>query len=179
MDENKSYNVDTIHCDHWSGSPLDSTNCFLYLYKEENSPELHFHTYEESEYNLVKNYRGNYQNAPKIKYSIRNTLIPKTGIVNIWQCTVPHNIFRNKSGVTISIDFRVRKNSDNFQNDLKKDINKYWLNSKMGSLGLYWKKNNISPKDFKEKISFELNEAEINYQKEYFEIRKKYIDMFY
>ena len=110
--ENKSYNVDAIHCDHWSGSPLDSTNCFLYLYKEENSPELHFHTYEESEYNLVKNYRGNYQNAPKIKYSIRNTLIPKTGIVNIWQCTVPHNIFRNKSGVTISIDFRVRKNWD-------------------------------------------------------------------
>ena len=177
--DSKEYNVDAIHCDHWSGSPLDSTNCFLYVHKEANSPELIFHKFDNTKFPLVENYRGSYKYAPDIEYKKLISPIPSNGLLNIWDCTVPHRVQRNTSGVTISIDFRLRNDSKNFEKDLNKNLNQYWLNSKMESLALYWIKLKKRPVNFKDKIQLELEEASQKYSKEYLDIRKKYINYFY
>jgi hypothetical protein len=173
----REYNVDSIHCDHWSGSPADSTNVYLYLRKTPESPELAFYTTLTHQRHLIETYSGPYSKAPKVDYT-RIDSKSSEGIIHIFPCQVPHQILRNSSGVTISIDFRLRNRSPIFIQDLFGKTEVEWTTSKMTSLGVYWKWLDSYPISFREKVLHELSQS-VDIGNKYKAIRQRYIASHY
>ena len=167
------YNVDTLHCDHWSGAPIDSKNIYLYLKKEEDSPTLIHFEYDERDNNTVLNYNGAYKDAPRIRYRpIANKAEP--GLMQIFDCTVPHMIRRNLSGATISVDLRLRNKSDVFERDIIERNKNEWISEKMTALGVYWENKYLDEVDIREKMNREIDEAK-KYSEQYYNLRKEYL----
>ena len=170
------FNVDTLHCDHWSGAPEDSKNIYLYLRKSEKSPELLHFEYDRGDKHVIENYRGAYKEAPRVKYGVIESK-SFTGLMQLFDCTVPHMIRRNSEGCTISIDFRIRNRTSVYNNDLQKTIEQ-WTKTKMTSLGVYWINSPRMCTSMEEKIESEREEMRI-YEQTYREYREEYINKFY
>lgn len=173
----KEYNVDTVHCDHWSGSPSDSTNVYLYLRTNSSSPELAFYSVAADQQVLIDSYSGKYSNAPKVEYK-RVDITSNLGKMHIFSCRVPHKILRKSRGVTISIDFRLRNKTAVFGEDLTCKSKEEWISSRITSLGAYWKWLNRYPSSFSEKIRMELEESHY-FSDKYRCMRVDFIDRHY
>lgn len=171
------YNVDTVHCDHWSGAPSDSYNCYLYLRKTRDSPSLIHFKVPDHKYMEVESYRGAYRNAPKFELEmIENDAY--SGLLQIFNCKTPHMIDRLGRETTISLDFRLRDKSKEFDSDLANKATVEWTSSKMTSLGVYWRNHNLSVETIKEKIEQELeNTKELG--ERYKALRVEYCRKFY
>ena len=174
---NKEYNVDSIHCDHWSGSPEDSSNCYLYLRKPSNSPELiHFEIPGDAE-EIIQNYRGPYQTAPRVPYRmIKNRSYE--GLLQVFDCNTPHMVQRTGDKATVSLDFRLRDRTRVFEEDLIEKNESAWANSKMTSLCVYWKNDIKEVKTIEEKIKREL-ELTSELGEKYKDLRVEYCKRFY
>ena len=170
------FNVDTLHCDHWSGAPEDSKNIYLYLRKSEKSPELLHFNYGEEDKQVIENYRGAYKEAPRIRYQVHESR-SFAGLMQLFDCTVPHMIRRNSEGCTISIDFRIRNRTSVYDDDLQKNMDD-WVKNKMTSLGVYWINSERICSSMKEKIESERKEME-SYEWRYKQYREEYINKFY
>lgn len=173
----RDFNVDTIHCDHWSGAPEDSHNFYLYVRKPVESPCLIHYKLPMHQEQLMKRYRGSHISAPKLDYiPIANN--PFEGLLQSFQCDVPHKIQREGLGVLISIDFRIRNLSPIFDFDLAQRPLESWVGSKMTSLGVYWKTSSNWHDSLYQKIQAELSSA-IKFHGNYFAIRAEYLRRYY
>ncbi len=172
----KEYNTDELHCDHWSGSPSDSTNCFLYIHKKFDSTYLAFYDFEEKDLEKVRSYRGSYLNAPKLEVKELKQ-INKTGILHLWNCQTPHKTVRIGPSCTVSIDFRLRSATKIFNEDLNKK-EEVWIKSRMTSLGVYWIISDQIHTRMEEKIKSEL-ELSKNYGTKYTNLRREYLKSHY
>ena len=130
------YNVDAIHCDHWSGAPLDSLNYYLYIKKEINSPYLQLFEISSEDQEKSKNYIGEYSGSPKLNLKEIEKMIRHEGCMHIFDTKTPHRINRNVEKATISIDFRSRESKEiSYQGLNQANMN---IEEKMSSLGVYW-----------------------------------------
>lgn len=175
--EQQDFNVDTVHCDHWSGAPDDSYNCYLYLRKTKTSPSLIHFKVPTNQFIEVENYKGPYKNAPKLQLE-RIEHRAYTGLLQVFNCKTPHMIDRKGSGATISLDFRLRNRSNVFALDLSEKADSEWTSSKMTSLGVYWKTHNFSVATIREKIEEELRKTEYLGER-YRKLRLEYCKRFY
>ena len=175
--EQQDFNVDTVHCDHWSGAPEDSYNCYLYLRKTSTSPSLVHFKVPAGKLIEVDQYRGPYKNAPKFDLE-RVDHHAYSGLLQRFNCKIPHMIDREGSGATISLDFRLRNRSKVFAEDLSKKTDSEWTSSKMTSLCVYWKAHNLSVTSIREKIEEELRKTE-DLGERYRKLRLEYCDRFY
>ena len=171
------FNVDTIHCDHWSGAPVDSINAFLYIRKPIRSPSLVHFGFPAERKNELLFYRGSYAEAPNIAYKKLEN-IPHEGLLQLFSSSTPHCIDRSGNDVSVSIDFRMRNDTHIFRNDLKKRSMEDWAGSRMTSLGVYWKWLESYPTSMSQKIDSELIEA-IKIGEDYLNIRKQYVSLHY
>ena len=170
-------NVDTIHCDHWSGSPIDSQNFFLYIRLCSRSPILKHYLIPSSQSHRLKSYRGSHIGAPKFAFQeIINQ--PFEGLLQSFPCTIPHKIARNGHNITISIDFRARNHSEIFQKDLKNKSIDAWILNKMTSLGVYWHWGEKQSETIHDRIMDELLQAR-RVSPEYARIRVEYLKKHY
>ena len=175
--EQQDFNVDTVHCDHWSGAPDDSYNCYLYLRKTNTSPSLVHFKVPPDKFIEIEHYKGPYKNAPKFELE-RVDHHPYSGLLQVFNCNTPHMIDREGSGATISLDFRLRNRSNIFAIDLSEKTDSEWISSKMTSLCVYWKTHNLSVATMKEKIEKELKETEY-LGRRYRKLRVEYCERFY
>ena len=150
-----SYNTDILHCDHWSSAPDDSENFFLYINSSMFSTYLAFFDYERSDLAAVQAYRGSYKAAPNIDCSEFEVPFGR-GVMHRWNCCLPHKTVRRGHENTVSIDFRSRPNSRSLIKDLELS-DKFWSNSKMTDLGVYWFNSDLVFNTVTEKIDYELS----------------------
>lgn len=175
------FNVDTIHCDQWSGAPVDSSNVFLYVCKPECAPELAFYDYEEHYTSIIRKYKGPYKTFSGATFTAKQTTSSMPGTMHIFNDYQAHSVKREGSGVTISLDFRMRPLSKYFLKDLySQDSHQIWTASKMTSLGVYWRWILESyPEIFEEKINDELLDNKEAWFQPYKSLRLDYIKNHY
>lgn len=173
----RDFNVDTIHCDHWSGAPEDSYNFYLYVRRPVESPFLIHYSLPMHQEQLMKSYKGSHIRSPQLDYfAIANN--PFEGLLQYFQVDIPHKIEREGHGVLISIDFRIRNLSPIFDFDLAQRPLESWVGSKMTSLGVYWKTSSNWHESLHSKIYAELSSA-IKLHGNYFAIRAEYLRRYY
>ena len=173
----KDFNVDTVHCDHWSGAPVDSLNYFLYLQTSFASPKLVHYTVPDYELCFLKSYRGSHLLAPTLQLKLLNT--PHySGLLQAFPCTMPHKIDRAGSCVTISIDFRTRNLSNVFMEDISNKPIEAWVANKMTSLGVYWLRAKYNHLGLSSKVAAEVK-ASRDLVEGYLKMRRDYINRFY
>ena len=175
------FNVDTIHCDQWSGAPIDCSNVFLYICKPELAPELTFYEYEDSDAAIIKQYIGPYKSFSGAEFQEKLIKPSMPGTMHVFNDYQAHSVKRHGSGVTISLDFRTRPLSKNFINDLNAlHAHQNWTTHKMTSLAVYWRwLRHSQSKTLEDKIRDELLDNNEEWFEAYKILRLAYIKKHY
>ncbi|MFT6069485.1 MAG: hypothetical protein ACJAT2_001234 [Bacteriovoracaceae bacterium] len=171
----RPFATDYVHCEAWSGVPIDSHNFFLYIYLDEDSPTMKLFELEEVSEDIVK-YRGPYSNSPLSKAAITEVQMSHTaGMMYVFSPYVPHETIREGSGVRISIDFKARTGIP-YELETGPISKEDFCSYKPGfpGLGMYWFRSNSQLEGLEEKYEFEMNKA-LRLDPSYLSLRKEYI----
>jgi hypothetical protein len=157
----RPFATDYIHCDVWSGAPVDSMNVFLYLFTYGNCSSLKlFQSIEGDAY--ARQYRGPYSDYRGDSSLFREVPAPTgVGIMHAFSTYCPHQTVRGSDGLRISIDFRVRSEVPYLIDGAPADEVAFSSYSPgVPGPGIYWTKPEAAFRSFAEKCQFEMARAQ-------------------
>ena len=155
------YRTDYIHCDSWSGAPLDSFNLFLYLFVTPGSPHLAIYEFQEDSQSFQNRYKS-YSEVPVQEKDLQPfSFATLSGNGALWPTATPHRTVLPDSTLSpawrVSLDVRFRLGTP-YTSDPNLPLEEF-AESRMGSPGVYWDSSTVGCESIDEKLKRELQVA--------------------
>jgi len=183
FETDKPYGTENVHCDSWSGAPLDSYNLFIYLFVSPGCPYLALYEFS-GDLHPWENRYGSYAEVSIGEGDLR-PLPFETEVGNgaLWPTLTPHRtVIPLSSELTrlpawrVSLDVRFRSTSP-YEPDPNVDFCEF-SQSQMTSGGVYWDSSTVGCVSISEKIKRELEVAE-KHGSWAADIRREYVNVWY
>ncbi len=157
-----NYRTDYIHCDSWSGAPLDSFNLFVYLFVSPESPYLAMYEFRDPSQFAMDRF-ASYSEISVDQKDLRALPFPtEVGSGAIWPTATPHRTVIPKTCLSaawrVSLDVRFRAGSP-YSHDSNVPFDEF-ARSRMTSGGVYWDSATLGSTTMKEKAKRELELTE-------------------
>jgi hypothetical protein len=174
------FRTDYIHCDSWSGAPLDSYNLFVYLFVSPGSPYLRIYEFPDASHHFENRYASYAQVQIREQDLQPFHFATEAGNSAFWPTVTPHRTVVPELTASpawrVSLDVRLRSGSP-YSPDPNVRLEEF-SKSRMSGGGLYWDSSTIGFPSIAEKIKRELEVAE-RHGSWALDVRREYLNAWY